>query len=69
MLQKIHDQAQSWVAWVIVGLLIIPFALWGINSYFDGGGSAVIADIDGTEIHYRSISALYSNSDRECVPC
>ncbi|HIJ21791.1 MAG: peptidylprolyl isomerase [Gammaproteobacteria bacterium] len=50
MLQKIHDQAQSWVAWVIVGLLIIPFALWGINSYFDGGGSAVIADIDGTEI-------------------
>ncbi|MBC8519267.1 MAG: SurA N-terminal domain-containing protein [Gammaproteobacteria bacterium] len=50
MLQSIHDQAQSWVAWVIVGLLIIPFALWGINSYFDGGSGAVVAEVNGTEI-------------------
>ncbi len=53
MLQSIHDQAQSWIAWVIVGLLIIPFALWGINSYFDGGASAVVAEVNGTEIDLR----------------
>ncbi len=50
MLQSIHDQAQSWIAWVIVGLLIVPFALWGINSYFEGGSSAVVAEVNGTEI-------------------
>ncbi len=50
MLQSIHDQAQSWIAWVIVGLLIIPFALWGINSYFEGGSGAVVAEVNGTEI-------------------
>ncbi len=53
MLQSIHDQAQSWIAWVIVGLLIIPFALWGINSYFEGGGGAVVAEVNGTEIGLR----------------
>ncbi len=53
MLQKIHDQAQSWIAWVIVGLLIIPFALWGINSYFDGGSGGVVAEVNGSEITLR----------------
>ncbi len=53
MLQKIHDQAQSWIAWVIVGLLIVPFALWGINSYFEGGNGAIVAEVNGTEITLR----------------
>ncbi len=58
MLQKIHDQAQSWIAWVIVGLLIVPFALWGVNSYFEGASSAVVAEVNGTEITMRE----YENS-------
>lgn len=53
MLQRIHDQAQSWIAWVIVGLLIIPFALWGINSYFEGGNGGVVAEVNGNEIGLR----------------
>ncbi len=53
MLQSIHDQAQSWIAWVIVGLLIIPFALWGINSYFEGGSGAVVAQVNSAEITLR----------------
>ena len=54
MLQSIHDKAQSWIAWVIVGLLIIPFALWGINSYIDGGSGAVVAEVNGKEIGLQS---------------
>ena len=34
MLQTIRDRASGWIAYIIVGLLTIPFALWGINSYF-----------------------------------
>ncbi|WP_420331502.1 SurA N-terminal domain-containing protein, partial [Pseudoalteromonas shioyasakiensis] len=37
MLQFIRDNAQGWIAWVIVGLIIIPFALWGLNEYVGGG--------------------------------
>ena len=38
MLEAIRERAQGWIAKVILALLIIPFALWGIDSYFKGGG-------------------------------
>jgi peptidyl-prolyl cis-trans isomerase D len=50
MLSFIRERAQGWVAWVIVGLLIIPFALWGINEYLGNGGRLAVADVNGTEI-------------------
>ena len=33
LLQKIRDHAKGWFAYTIIGLLIIPFAVWGINYY------------------------------------
>jgi len=50
MLQNIRDRAQGWLAWVIVGLLIIPFALWGIQEYLGPSGKVVVAKVDQTEI-------------------
>ncbi len=50
MLSFIRERAQGWVAWVIVGLLIIPFALWGINEYFGNSGQLPVASINGAEI-------------------
>ena len=47
LLQKIRDHAQGWFAYTIIGLLTIPFAVWGINYYFEGGGpmdAAVVGD-------------------------
>lgn len=38
MLEAIRERAQGWIAKVILALLIVPFALWGIDSYFSGGG-------------------------------
>lgn len=37
MLQTIHDKAKGWIAYAIVGFISIPFALFGINSYMEGG--------------------------------
>jgi hypothetical protein len=31
LLQKIRDHAQGWFAYFLFGMLIIPFAVWGIN--------------------------------------
>ena len=53
MLNFIRERAQGWIAWVIVGLLIIPFALWGINQYFGNGGKLVAANVNGKEISQR----------------
>ena len=50
MLVAIRERATGWLAWVIVGLIAIPFALWGINSYFEGGSEVPVARVNGEEI-------------------
>lgn len=55
MLQTIHDKAKGWVAYAIVGLITIPFALFGINSYFEGGGKLVAATVNGEDIPVQAV--------------
>jgi peptidyl-prolyl cis-trans isomerase D len=50
MLTTIRDKAQGWIAWVIVILISVPFALWGINEYFDAEKKVPVAEIDGNEL-------------------
>lgn len=50
MLHFIRERAQGWVAWFIVGLITIPFALWGVNSYITGESDVVVAKVNGEPI-------------------
>ena len=50
MLHFIRERAQGWVAWFIVGLITIPFALWGVNSYITGDSDVVVATVNGEPI-------------------
>ncbi|WP_424947903.1 SurA N-terminal domain-containing protein [Candidatus Spongiihabitans sp.] len=50
MLTAIRERATGWIAWVIVTLITIPFALWGINSYFQGATEIAVATVNGAEI-------------------
>lgn len=59
MLQGIRDRAQSWIMWVIVGLLIIPFALWGIHQYFSPDVNVTVANVDGHELSLREFQDNY----------
>lgn len=46
MLEAIRNRAQGWLAKVILALITIPFALWGVDSYFNsGGGNELVADV------------------------
>ena len=65
MLTTIREKATGWIAWAIVILITIPFALWGVNSYFDGGVSVNVAEFDGLEIDYQTYQrTLYNERDR-----
>lgn len=55
MLQTIRDRAQGWIAWVIVILISIPFALWGIQSYLGVGGEVIVAKVNGVEIKEQDL--------------
>ena len=50
MLHFIRERAQGWVAWFIVGLISIPFALWGVNSYITEPSDIVVASVNGEPI-------------------
>ncbi len=65
MLTSIRERATGWIAWAIVILITIPFALWGVNSYFTGLTEVEVAEVDGAEIDYLDYQrALYAERDR-----
>jgi len=56
MLQAIREKAQGWIAWAIVIMISIPFALWGIQSYLGVGSEPVVAEVNGAEIMERDLA-------------
>jgi peptidyl-prolyl cis-trans isomerase D len=51
MLQNLRNKTQSWIAYIIIGALILSFALWGVSSYFGGGaGAGVVAKVGKVKI-------------------
>ncbi len=65
MLNFIRNHAQGWIAWFIVGLISIPFALWGINSYLSGSSAAVVAEVNDSPITQTELqTSLQQYRDR-----
>ena len=60
MLQLIRDNATGWIAWGIVILISIPFALWGIHQYVTPDSSVAVASVDDTEIGYYDFQRRYA---------
>ena len=50
MLQQLRSASKSWVASVIIGVLVLAFALWGVADIFRGGADTVVAEVGGTQI-------------------
>ncbi len=55
MLQSIHDNAKGWVAYAIVLLISVPFALWGIQEYIGGSTKNIVAVVNGQDIELRAV--------------
>ena len=62
MLTTIHEKTQGWIMAVILGLFTIPFALWGVSSYFEYAGATKVATVDG---HGISVAAYRSALERQ----
>lgn len=64
MLMNIRDRLSGWIAYAIVGLISIPFVLWGIGEYFRGGSDAPVATVNGQDITPRTFEQAY-NQERQ----
>ncbi|MBT3705652.1 MAG: hypothetical protein HOG18_02180 [Proteobacteria bacterium] len=67
MLTAIKERASGWIAWTLVALISIPFALWGINSYFEGASKIVVATVNGVEIEKTDYQSSLSDQRRMLV--
>ncbi|MDJ0863296.1 MAG: SurA N-terminal domain-containing protein [Gammaproteobacteria bacterium] len=59
MLQGIRDRAQGVLMWIIVGLIIATFALWGIHQYFGPDANVVVAKINDRELTLPEFQDAY----------
>lgn len=50
MLQQLRVASKSWVASVIIGILVLAFALWGVADIFRGGIDTVVAEVGSQTI-------------------
>lgn len=64
MLLQIRDKASGILAYVIILLIAIPFALWGIGDYLGGAGDQKVADVNGEEISKRLFDSQLQNQRR-----
>jgi peptidyl-prolyl cis-trans isomerase D len=66
MLQTIREHTQGWIAGTIITIIILSFALWGIHSYFVGGGNnSVVAEVNGVEITKEQLAVAYERLRRK----
>ncbi|MBR7627471.1 peptidylprolyl isomerase [Aeromonas popoffii] len=61
MLDKLREGAQGKVAKVILGLIILSFALAGVGSYLNGPARTAPATVNGNEISSAALENAYRN--------
>jgi peptidyl-prolyl cis-trans isomerase D len=59
MLTKIREKAQGAFAWAILIVICVPFALWGIQNYLDGGKEAPVASVGDKDFYQRDVLKAY----------
>ena len=64
MLRGIHKASSTWVGKglmaVVMGFLVISFAIWGIGDIFRGFGRNAVAAVGGTEISIEQFRQFYN---------
>ena len=61
MLQAIRNNAQGVFVWIIVGLIVVSFALFGLGSYLSGASKVTAASVNGVEISGNELTRAYQN--------
>ena len=61
MLQAINDRIKGWLGALVIIMITIPFAFWGIESYIGGGGKEYAAVVNDEEIPVFQFENAYSN--------
>ena len=69
MLGAIRNKSKGWVAYLIVGLITVPFALFGIQDYAARSANTSIAKVNGEDIdiniYYQELNSQQRNLQQQ----
>lgn len=58
MLDQLRQGAQGWVSKILMLMLVLSFAIWGIGG-FQGYGTGTVATVGNTEVSVREFGRIY----------
>jgi len=61
MLDNLRKNASGWLAKILIGLLIVSFAVWGLADQFTGGHDQVLAQVEDQQIPLEQFRSAYQN--------
>lgn len=67
MLQNIRQQVQGTTAKIVVGLIVVSFSLFGIESILVGGGGNEIAEVNGEPIQPQELQQALDTQKRRLI--
>lgn len=67
MLQDIRKNSQGTIAKIIVGLIVVAFAGFGVESILLGGGSTGVASVNGEDISPQELQQAINNEKRRLI--
>ena len=66
MIQNLHDKLQGWLAWIVVAVIGLSFALWGVAGFVHGQHDGlVVAKVNGKIINQNQVNALYERTRQQ----
>jgi len=61
MLDRLRVHVKGWLGIVILVMISIPFALFGLQNYTSGGSEQPVAEVGGFEIYQADVNRAYQN--------
>lgn len=65
VIQAFRDNIPKWITGIILAVIVVPFALWGINSYFSASADTSVAQVNGTKISPQDFQQAYQSRYRQ----
>ena len=67
MLQDIRSNIQGTIAKIIIGLIVVSFSIFGIESLLFSGGTSGVAEVNGEEISAYALQQELSLQQRQLL--
>ncbi len=65
MLNALRKGAGGWVAQLLIALLVVSFAVWGVSGFLTGFQADTVASVGGTEVSSQQFFRQYDLAKRQ----